>query len=136
MDRTIGAFRAPQQSAHREEVPLVLFALRPRIYSEAIGRVVAALRPGLEVLVVEPEELPAEMGRKTPALVLCSHPRPEGLDDDAAVRWAEYRPYDDPEVVRVDGHDELLPGLRFEDLIGLVDRLAAGLPSGRRLSAR
>ena len=134
MDRSIGASRAPQESARRGDAPLVLFALRPRVYSEVIGRVVAELRPGLEVVVVEPDNLPAEMGRRAPALVLCSQPRPEGRDADA-VRWAEYRPYDDPEVVCVDGHDELLPGLRFEDLIGLVDRLAAGLPSGR-LSAR
>jgi hypothetical protein len=130
MDHSIGASRGPQESAHRPDAPLVLFALRPRFYSEAIGRVVAELRPRLEVLVVEPEDLPAEMGRRTPALVLCSHPRPDGRDADA-VRWAEYRPYEDPEVVRVDGHDVLLPGLCLEDLIGLVDRLAARLPSGR-----
>ena len=134
MDHRAGASRSSQAPARRADGPLVLFALRPRIYSDAIGRVTAELRPGLEVLVVEPDELPAEMERRTPALVLCSQPRPEGFDDDA-VRWLEYRPYEDPEVVRVDGHDELLPGLRFEDLVGLVDRLAAGLPSGR-LSAR
>jgi hypothetical protein len=133
MDLPGGASRSPQAPARRADGPLVLLALRPRIYSEAIGRVIADLRPGLEVLVVEPDDLPAEMERKAPALVLCSHPRPEGSGDD--VRWAEYRPYLDPEVIRVDGHDELLPGLRFEDLVGLVDRLAAGLPSGR-LSAR
>ena len=133
MDQRVGASRGSQASARRADAPLVLFALRPRAYSDAIGRVVAELRPGLEVLVVEPDDLPAEIGRRAPALVLCSHPRPEGSDD--AVHWLEYRPYDDPEVVRVDGHDELLPGLRFEDLIGLVDRHAAGLPSGR-LSAR
>jgi hypothetical protein len=81
------------------------------------------------VLVVEPDELPAEMGRRTPALVLCNRPRPEGRDD--AVHRSEYRPYLDPEVICVDGHDELLTGHRFEVLVGSVDRLAAGLPSGR-----
>ena len=133
MDHRAGASRSSQAPARRADGPLVLFALRPRIYSDAIGRVTAQLRPGLEVRVVEPDDLPAEMGRGTPALVLCSQPRPEGCD--AALHWAEYRPYEDPEIVRVDGHDEILPGLRFEDLIGLVDRLAAGLPSGR-LSGR
>jgi hypothetical protein len=126
--------RRSQAPTHRADAPLVLFALRPRIYSDAIGRVVADLRPGLDVLVVDPDELPAEMGRRTPALVLCNRPRPEGSDNDT-VRWLEYRPHLDPEVIRMDGHDELLPGLRFEDLVGLVDRLAAGLPSGR-LAAR
>ena|SRR5918997_2262560 len=133
MDRRAGAARSLQAPARRADAPLVLFALRPRIYSDAIGRVIAELRPGLEVRVVEPEELLAEMKRGTPTLVLCSQPRPPSCD--AAVHWLEYRPYDDPEVVRVDGRDEVLPGLRFEDLVGMVDRLAAGLPSGR-LSAR
>lgn len=128
-DFSVEVPRRSQASTHHADAPLVLFAVRPRIYAETIGRVIADLRPGLEVLVVEPDGLPAEMGRRTPTLVLCSHPRPESSDD--AVRWLEYRPYDDPEVVRVDGRDELLPGLRFEDLVGLVDRLAAELPSGR-----
>ncbi len=128
-DLSSDTLRAPRAPASRGGCPLVFFALQPRVYAETIGRVIADLRPGLEVLVVEPDDLLAEMGRRAPALVLCSQPKPEGCD--AAVRWAEYRPYADPEVVRVGGHDEIMPGLRFEHLLGLVDRLAAGVPSER-----
>lgn len=99
----------------------MLFALEPRSYSQAIGQAVSELRPGLGVAVVETEDLRAEIEKRFPALVLCGEPRPEGLD--AAVRWAQFRPYEEPEVVRVDGRPERLPGLGLEDLIGLVDRI-------------
>ncbi len=108
--------------------PLVLFAIEPRSYAEAIGGVIAELRPGIGVRVVEPEDLPSEMQRRLPALVLCGEERPDGCDE--AVRWAEFRPYDEPEVVRVDGRDERFPGLGLEDLLGLVDRLAVGSRRG------
>jgi hypothetical protein len=104
--------------------PLVLFALEPRSYSEAIGQTVAALRPDFDILVVEPEDLVAEMERRVPALVFCGGPRPEHCDE--AVRWARFRPYDEPEVVRLDGVAERFPGLGLGDIIGIVDRLAAG----------
>jgi hypothetical protein len=106
----------------------VLFALEPRSYSEAIGQTVAALRPDFDILVVEPEELVAEMERRVPALVFCGGPRPEHCDE--AVRWARFRPYDEPDVVRVDGVAERFPGIDVEVLLGLVDRALAG--QGRR----
>jgi len=111
----------------------VLFALEPRAYADAIGRTVADLRPGLEVLVVDPDELPIGEEFWAPALVLCSRPRPEG---SAAARWLEYRPYEEPDVVWVDGRARRLPGLNFEGLLGLVDRLAANLPGMNGLAPR
>ena len=108
--------------------PLVLFAIEPRSYAEAIGGVIAELRPEVDVLVVHPEDLVAEMERRAPTLVLCGEDRPDGCDE--AVRWAEFRPYEEPEVVRVDGRDERFPGLGLEDLLGIVDRLAVGSRRG------
>lgn len=106
--------------ARREGNRLVIFALEPRAYSQAIGLTVAAMRPGLDALVVDPEDLPEEMGRRSPALVLSGLPRPDGCG--AAVRWVRYRPFEDPDVVRVDGVPHRFPGLDLEDLLGLVDR--------------
>lgn len=108
--------------------PLVLLAIEPRSYAEAIGGVIAELRPGVDVLVVHPDELIPEMERRTPTLVLCGDDKPDGCDE--AIRWAEFRPYEEPEVVRVDGRDERFPGLGLEDLLGLVDRLAVGSRRG------
>jgi hypothetical protein len=111
-----------------DEGPLVLLAIEPRSYAEAIGGVIAELRPGIDVVVVSPEELLPEMERRMPTLVLCGDDRPDGCDE--AVRWAEFRPYEEPEVVRIDGRDERFPGLGLEDLLGLVDRLAVGSRRG------
>ncbi len=129
MDRVSDPPRAPKAPARRGDPPLVLVALEPRVYADAIGRTVADLRPGLEVLVIDPDELPVGEELWAPGLVLCNRPRPEGC---AAAHWLEYRPYDEPDVVRVDGRAKRFPGLNFEGLLGLVDRLAANLPSGRR----
>ena len=52
-------------------------------------------------------------------------------DRDGAVRWAEYRPYEDPDIIRVNGRAEHIPGFGLEDVLGLVDSLAAELPSRR-----
>jgi hypothetical protein len=104
--------------------PLVLLAIEPRSYAQAIGGAIAQLRPGIDVLVVDPEDLVSEMERRAPVLVFCAEERPDGCDE--AVRWARFSPYEEPEVVRVDGRDERFPGLNLEDLLGLVDRLAAG----------
>jgi hypothetical protein len=99
----------------------VLFALEPRSYSQSIGQAVSELRPGVGVAVVEPEELPAEVEKRLPTLVLSGNPRPRGLN--AAVKWAQFSPYEEPQVVRVNGHPEHFPDLGLEDLLGLVDRL-------------
>src|SRR5215210_4752047 len=112
-----------------EERPLVLLAIEPRSYAEAIGGVIAELRPWVDVLVVDPGDLVSEMGRRTPTLILCGEDRPDGCAE--AVRWGRFSPYDEPEVVRVDGRDERFPGLDLEDLLGLVDRLAVGAGRGR-----
>jgi hypothetical protein len=58
--------------------PLVLFAIEPRSYAQAIGGVIAELRPEIDVLVVDPEDLPTEMERWNPALVFCGEDRAVG----------------------------------------------------------
>jgi len=128
-DRSSDLPLSPREPARQGGPPLVLFALEPRAYSEAIGGAVAHLRPGLEVLVVDPDALPAEMGRRAPSMVFSSEPKPDG--PQGAARWVQFSPYDDPDVVRVDGRAESFPGLGFEELLGLVDRL-----SGQERGAR
>lgn len=109
--------------------PLVLIAVEPRSYAQAIGGAIAQMRPGVEVLALEPEDLPVEIRRRAPALVFCAEERPDGCDE--AVRWARFSPYEEPEIVRVDGRAERFPSLGLEDLVGLVDRLAVGSSRGQ-----
>jgi hypothetical protein len=112
--------------------PLVLIAVEPRSYAQAIGGAIAQMRPGVEVLALEPEDLAAELERRAPALVFCAEERPNGCDE--AVRWARFSPYEEPEIVRIDGYAERFPGLGLGDLLGLVDRLAVGASRGQGLS--
>jgi len=88
----------------------------------------------MQVMVVDPEELPAVADFWAPAIVLSSRPVPEG--HDGALRWVEYRPYEDPDIVHVNGRAEHIPGFGLEDVLGLVDRLAAELPSGRTVAGK
>jgi len=123
-DRSADLSSAPQAPTPRVEPSLVLFALEPAAYSEAIAGAIGRSRPELEVLALDPVDLHAEAQRRRPRLVLAAGPRPEGLA--VAPRWAQYRPYEDPEVVRVDGVPHRFPALDLGDLLGLVDRICEG----------
>jgi hypothetical protein len=112
---------ATTHSPHRDARPLVLFVLEPRSYSEAIGGAIATMNPGVDVRVVETENLVAEMERRSPVLVFCNEPKPSGCEP--AVRWLEFRPYEEPDVVLVDGLPKRVPGLDLQGLLGLVERL-------------
>jgi len=120
-NRTADLSSVPQAPAPHAALPLVLFALEPPVYSEAIAEAVALSRPKLEVLALDPGDLHAEVRRRRPRLVFAAGPRPEGLA--VATRWAQYRPYEDPEVVRVDGVPYRSFALDLEDLLGLIDRI-------------
>ena len=106
-----------------ESKPLVLVALEPRTYASVIGRVVADLRPGLSVQMVEADDVVAEAERLSAALVLCSAPCPD--PHLPGTRWIEFRPYDEPETLRVDGRDVPIradgSGMDLEDVLWIVD---------------
>ena len=63
-----------------------------------------------------------------PAVVFSSEPRPDG--DNETARWAEYRPYDEPDVVRVDGVPHRLPGFDLVNVLWLVDLHTVGAGRG------
>jgi hypothetical protein len=50
----------------------ILLANEPRLYRDVIAGALRAVRPHLEVIVVEPEDLDREVVRLAPDLVLCS----------------------------------------------------------------
>src|SRR5437762_2668083 len=59
----------------------MLVANELRSYREVIGTTLQALKPNVEVLIIEPEELDREVERSTPDLVLCSHLTPAVEDE-------------------------------------------------------
>ena len=85
-------------------------------------------------MTVDPEKLPAVADYSAPAIVLSRRTMPDDRAGD--VRWTEYRPYEDPDIIRVDGRAEHIPGFGLEDVLRLVDRLAAELPSRRPVAGQ
>lgn len=50
----------------------IVVANEPRAYREVIGSAIGRLRPGIEVTLVEPDELNRAVDRLDPQLVVCS----------------------------------------------------------------
>lgn len=102
--------------------PVVLVAIQPRLYAGAIGEVIGRMRPGLDLRVVEPDVLAAEVLRLGPRLVLCSQPRPR-VTRAASPVWVEFYPYAEaPKIsIREDGRCSTLEDADLGDLLSIVD---------------
>lgn len=101
---------------------MVLVAVEPRAYGSAFGEAVGRLRPGLDLRVVEPEDLAVEVLRLRPSLVLCSQPRERPGHDDGPA-WVEFYPYAAASRVRVraNGRCSTLEDVDLDDLLSIVD---------------
>ncbi|QIN81970.1 hypothetical protein GBA63_04410 [Rubrobacter tropicus] len=110
--------------------PVVLVAVEPRLYASAIGTAIGRLRPRLDLRVVDPDDLAAEVRRLGPRLVLCSQPYRRSGRDGGPV-WVEFYPYAEaPKIsIRADGHCSTLEDADLEDLLSIVDGL--GVPCAK-----
>jgi hypothetical protein len=70
-----------------------LVAIEPRSYREVIGSAIQHLRPHIEVLIVEPEELEEKVARLDPEVVICSTPNTR--IGSTKHSWVELRPYEE-----------------------------------------
>ena len=70
----------------------VLAACEPRYYREAIGETLRGLRPAVEVVILDPEELEDRVSHLDPDLVISV--RPASLDPGGRSAWVEYVPYE------------------------------------------
>ena len=97
-----------------------LVAIGPRWYREAIGWALRGLRPSLEVVVVEPEDLWAAVVRLDPEPVIAD--RADNLPDASRVAWAEFRPYEPlPAKICLGGRWHELEEVELSDLLSVVD---------------
>ena len=99
----------------------VILAIEPRSYREALGEVIRALKPNVDVEVIHPEELWEAVGSFDPDLVFADHPdRREGAVRPA---WVEFRPYEEPALrICLDGRWREHEGeVELDDLLSLVD---------------
>ena len=98
----------------------ILLAMEPRSYREAIGSAIGALRPHVEVAIVEPSVLVSEVVRLDPELVICG--QPNTVTSKGRPGWVEYRPYDDWAELCLEGRRSQLANVQFGDLLSIVDQ--------------
>jgi hypothetical protein len=101
----------------------VLAACAPRYYREVIGETIRGLRPAVEVVILDPEELEDGVSHLDPDLVISV--LPASLDPGGRSAWVEYVPYDEKKpaaTVSLGGRRQELEELRLEDLLWVVDQ--------------
>ncbi len=105
--------------------PRVVVAHEPRAYREALAAALAVLRPGAEVLAVDPEALDRAVARSAPALVFCGELT--AAVRAAAAAWVVLCP-EGAAVVATNLAEErdAAPDLGLARALALLD-LAAGL---------
>jgi hypothetical protein len=97
----------------------VLIAIEPRSYRQVIGRTIQALRPHIEVVVLDPDTLEAGVARLEPELVFANRPTSSSSGGPA---WVEFRPYEEPPArVCLFGRRWELSEVELSDLLSIVD---------------
>lgn len=110
----------------------VIVAIEPRSYRQVIGQTIQALRPHVEVMVLEPSTLRAGVERLDPGLVFGNRPDPSAPHGRSA--WVEFLPYEEPPArVCLGGRRWELEAVELEDLLSLVDEAEELLRAGRDL---
>ena len=103
----------------------VVVAIEPRSYRQVIGRALQALRPHLEVVVLDPGTLEAGVARMEPHLVFADRPNAFALRGGPAGSpvWVEFRPYEKPPArVCLAGRRWELEEVDLPDLLAIVDQ--------------
>ncbi len=97
-----------------------LIANEPRTYREALTDALRRLRPRIEVSVVEPDVLDAEVERFHPHLVVCS--RDCAAAQNGTLTWVTLYPGGEnlAEVVTAGGRATIV-GIGFGDLLSVID---------------
>jgi hypothetical protein len=100
-------------------------ANEPRSYRETIAEAFRALRPGMEVITVEPADLDDSVRRLAPDVVICSEAT-DTVRENVPI-WVELYPrHQARSVVSVGGRCEEYAEIELTDLLAILDR-AEGL---------
>jgi hypothetical protein len=104
----------------------LVVAIEPRSYRQVIGEAIRALRPHVEVTVLEPGTLGAGVVRLKPELVFATRGPdtfgPEG-GPTGRTAWVEFRPYEKPPArVCLAGRRWELEAVELSDLLSIVDQ--------------
>jgi hypothetical protein len=99
----------------------ILLANEPRSYRETLAAAFRILKPNTDVLVVDPDELDAEVERLSPHLVICS--RATLTVKARSLAWVElYSEHGSVSVVSVGGERSTVAGIGLGDLLMVIER--------------
>lgn len=100
---------------------LVSFEEEYRAYGDAIAGALGDLRPRAELAVAEPADLPTEVARTSPHMVISSLPK--AADPARTLAWVEL-PYEPGSAGTICFGNECLEayGLDLGDLLAVIDR--------------
>ena len=103
------------------EVMRVLVANEPFVYREVISAAFKELRPHVEVISAEPQDLDREFSRLVPHLVVCS--RVTAQVERGATAWVELYPeHASGAVVSLGGEETTSDAMDFDTLLSVLDR--------------
>jgi hypothetical protein len=99
----------------------ILLANEPRSYRETLAAALRILKPNIEVFVVDPDELDAEVERLSPQVVICSRATP--IVKARSLAWVELYPeHGSVSVVSVGGKGSTIAGIGLGDLLMVIER--------------
>ena len=110
-----------------------MIAIEPRSYGQVIGNAIQKLRPHLDVVVVEPENLVSEAEVLHPEL-LFSHLQDPEMPTGEVGAWVELSVEPDrPSTACVDGRLKELTNLNLNGVLALVDEAERYFREGHQL---
>src|SRR3712207_6046900 len=123
LDQFLAARRKREIDRHSKLGMRVLVACEPRYYREVIGETIRGLRPAVEVVIVDPEELADGVSHLDPDLVISSA-HPASIDPGGRSAWVEFVPYEKKPAATVSlgGRRQELEEVVLEDLLWVVDQ--------------
>jgi hypothetical protein len=99
---------------------LVLLANEPRAYRESIAQVFRQLRPNVEVVIAEPDELEDRVLSLAPQMAIFSEAT--GLVRELVPIWVELYPgYGPRSVIGVGEERSTIEEIELSDLLSIVD---------------
>ncbi len=100
----------------------MLLANDPRSYREVMAGVVQALRPHVEVTIIDPENLDTDVARLNPHLVLCS--RLTHTVRTQSLGWIVLYPEGDRcALISVAGTRTAVEEIEFQQVLSVVDEV-------------
>ena len=122
--------------AREDEGLKLVVAMAPRSYGEAIGVFLREVRQSLDVSVVDPLVLEAEIMRFKPDLVFSSRPKTPSKERWPAWLAFHSNSYGQAVTFYLDGEYSEIENINLEDLLSIVDRTERSLAGSFRANER